>query len=120
MTRTRASARAAGTRFETEVVTYLATHVDDIIERRRQTGARDRGDISGWRHAGRKICAELKDYSGRVLVTPWLNEVEMERGNADAHVGLVIAKRRGYADPGDQVVMLTLRDLVRLLTGGPE
>jgi hypothetical protein len=117
MSRSRASAKAAGTRHESNVVTYLAAHYDDVIERRRQSGSRDRGDISGWRFAGRRIVAELKDYGGRVEVGTWLNEAEVERGNDDAHVGLVIAKRRGTTDPGDQIVLMTLRDLTCLLTG---
>ena len=117
MTRNRATAKAAGTRHESSIVAYLAEHVDDRIERRRQTGARDRGDISGWRYAGRRIVAECKDYGGRYQVGPWLTEAETERVNDDAAVGLVIAKRRGTTDPGDQVVICTLRDLVALLTG---
>lgn len=117
MTRSRAAARAAGTRFETSIVGYLATHYDDVIERRRQSGSRDRGDVSGWRFAGRRIVAELKDYGGQIKAGPWLNEAEVERGNDSAHVGLVIAKRRGTTDPGDQIVLLTLRDLTCLLTG---
>lgn len=115
--RNRASAKAAGTRHESNVVAYLAAHVDDRIERRRQSGSKDRGDISGWRFAGRRIVAELKDYGGRVQIGPWLNETEVERLNDDAHVGLVIAKRRGTTDPGDQIVILTLRDFVALTTG---
>ena len=75
------------------------------------------GDVSGFRFAGRRIVVEIKDYGGRVQVGPWLNEAEIERLNDDAAVGLVIAKRRGTTDPGDQVVLLTLRDLVALLTG---
>lgn len=117
MTRNRATAKAAGTRHESSIVAYLAEHVDDRIERRRQTGARDRGDISGWRYAGRRIVAECKDYGGRYQVGPWLTEAETERLNDDAQVGLVVAKRRGTQDPGDQVVILTLRDLVALITG---
>jgi hypothetical protein len=117
MSRSRASAKAAGTRFETSIVSYLATHYDDIIERRRQSGAKDRGDISGFRFAGRRICVEVKDYGGRHHVGPWLNEVDIEKGNDDADVGLVIAKRRGTTDPGDQIVFLTLHDLTVLLTG---
>lgn len=116
MTRTRASAKTAGTRFESAIAGYLATHVDDRIERRRLTGARDRGDLTGWRHAGLRIVAELKDHA-RLAPGPWLNEVEIERGNDDAHVGLVIAKRHGVANPGDQIVLITLRDLVALTTG---
>lgn len=115
--RSRASAKAAGTRFESAVVGYLAEHVDDRIERRRQSGAQDRGDISGLRFMGQRVVLEAKDYGGRVEVGTWLNEAEVERGNDDAGVGLVIAKRRGHGDPGDQIVLLTLRDLVSLMTG---
>ena len=118
MTRNRASAKAAGTRFESSIAAYLAEHIDDRIERRRMTGSRDRGDLSGWRYAGQRIVAELKDYGGRLLPGTWLGEVEIERGNDSAGVGLVIAKRRGTLDPGDQVVLMTLRDLVSLLNGG--
>lgn len=118
MTRSRASAKTAGTRFAQSACTYLAHHLDDDgIERRDKNGAKDRGDITGVRFAGQRVVLECKDYGGRYLVGCWLNEAEIERGNDGAGVGLVIAKRRGYADPGDQVVMLTLRDLVSLLTG---
>ncbi len=117
MTRSRASAKAAGTRFERSIADWLAEHVDDRIDRRVKTGGKDKGDLGGWRFAGRRIVAELKDYGGRYQPGPWLTEAEIERGNDDAHVGLVIAKRRGTTDPGDQLVMLTLRDLVCLLTG---
>ena len=117
MTRSRASARQAGTRFETSIVGYLAANYDDVIERRRQSGSKDRGDVSGFRYAGRRIVAELKDYGGRVLIGPWLREVDIERGNDSADVGLLIIKRRGVTDPGDQIVAMTLRDLLALLTG---
>lgn len=116
MTRTRASARAAGTRHETAVATYLATHVDDRIERRAKTGAKDRGDISGVRILGGRVVIECKDTS-RVEIGSWLTEAEIERGNDDALVGCVVAKRRGHGDPGDQLVLMTLRDLVALLAG---
>ena len=117
MTRSRKSAKAAGTRFESLVVAYLAQHVDDRIERRRLSGAKDRGDISGWRFAGRRIAAECKDYGGQAKPGPWIGEAEVQRQNDDAHVGLVIFKRRGHGDPGDQYVLMTLRDLVALTTG---
>lgn len=116
MSRTRASAKAAGTRFETEAVTYLAAHYDDVIERRAKTGGKDRGDISGWRFAGRRIVAEVKNVS-RLNLAGWVTEAETERLNDDATVGLVIHKRHGNGDPGEQYVTLTLRDLVALLTG---
>ena len=116
MTRSRKSARAAGTRFERLIADALAAHVDDRIDRRVKTGANDKGDIAGWRFAGRRIVAELKDVA-RLDLSGWVNEAETERGNDDALAGVVIHKRRGTADPGDQYVTCTLRDLVALLTG---
>jgi hypothetical protein len=114
--RNRKSAKNAGARFERAVADYLNAHVDDRIDRRVKTGAKDRGDIAGIRHMGGRIVIECKDVT-RWDVPGWLREAELERGNDDALVGLVVAKRRGVADPCEQVVMLTLADLVALLTG---
>jgi hypothetical protein len=117
MPRTRASAKAAGTRFETMIAGCLARHVDDRIERRTKSGRKDRGDIAGLRHMGGRVVLELKDYGGRFLLGPWLNEVEIERGNDDALAGAVVIKRRATTEPLDQVVVMTMRDLISLLTG---
>lgn len=117
MSRTRASAKAAGARFERIIADSLATHVDDRIDRRVKTGAKDCGDIGGVRHMGGRVVIEAKDYGGRYNIGPWLTETEIERGNDDALAGVVIAKRRGLADPLDQLVLMTVRDLVALLTG---
>jgi hypothetical protein len=116
VSRTRASAKAAGTRFEREVADWLAKHVDDRIDRRVKTGGKDKGDLTGWRFAGRRIVAELKNVN-KLDLAGWITEAETERGNDDALVGLVIHKRRGHSDPGAQYVTLTLRDLVALTTG---
>jgi hypothetical protein len=117
VSRSRASAKAAGSRFERTTADYLAEKVDDRIDRRVKTGAKDKGDIAGIRHMGGRVVLEAKDYGGRFLVGPWLNEADIERGNDDALVGAVVAKRRGTTDPGDQVVFMTLRDFAALLTG---
>ena len=118
MTRTRASAKAAGSRFEQAVADYLAREVDDRIERRVKHGAKDRGDISGVRTAlGERLVLESKDYGGVYHVSEWLREAEIERGNDDAAVGVVVAKRRGVTDPGQQVVFMTLESFARLLGG---
>lgn len=116
MTRSRASARAAGTRFERLVADYLAAHVDDRIDRRVKTGNKDRGDIGGLRHMGQRIVIEAKDVA-RLNLAGWVTEADIERGNDDALAGLVVHKRRGTADPGDQYVTTTLRDLIALLNG---
>ena len=115
MTRTRASAKDAGTRFESLVAAYLAAHVDDRIERRRLSG-RDRGDIAGFRHMGARVVVECKNVA-RLSLATWITEAEVERGNDDATAALVIHKRHGHGDAADQYVTLTLGDLVALLNG---
>lgn len=117
MTRNRASAKAAGSAHETAVAGYLAQHVADHIERRVTNGAKDRGDIAGLRAMGGRVVVECKNYGGRIEAATWVNEAEIERGNDDALAGVVVAKRRGTTDPGDQFVLMTLRDLVALTTG---
>jgi len=117
MTRSRASAKKAGSSFERSTADYLAQMVDDRIDRRVKTGAQDRGDIGGLRHMGGRVVIEVKNYGGRLLPGPWLNECETERGNDDALCGLVIAKRRGTTDPAQQFVLMSLGDLTALLTG---
>lgn len=115
--RNHASARSAGARFERSIADYLAAHVDDRIDRRVKTGAKDKGDIAGLRHMGERVVVETKDYGGRFLLGPWLREVAVERANDNALLGAVVVKRRGVTDPGEQVVVMTMRDLVALLTG---
>lgn len=117
MTRSRASAKAAGTRHETAIAGYLAAHIDDRIERRAKNGAKDRGDLSGVRVHGARLVGECKDYGGQLKPGPWLGEAETERGNDDALAAFVVAKRRGVGDPGAQYVLMTVRDLVAILTG---
>jgi hypothetical protein len=82
-----------------------------------RNGAKDRADVSGLRHMTGRVVVEVKDYGGKLNVGPWLTEAEIERGNDDAVAGLVVAKRRGTTNPADQIVLLTLGDLVALLTG---
>src|SRR5664279_5678731 len=94
MTRNRSSAKNAGATFERKIADYFCKHFDDRVDRRVRTGAKDKGDLSGIRHMGIRVVAELKEYGGRFQVGPWLKEAELERRHDDAGVGLVIAKRR--------------------------
>ncbi len=117
MTRSRASAKAAGTRFETAIARALAEHLDDDrIERRARTGGRDRGDIGGVRVHGQRVVLELKDCA-RMDLPGWTREAHLEAGHDDALVGLVVHKRRGVGNPLDQWVTCTVRDLIALLSG---
>lgn len=118
MARTRSSAKAAGARMERLIADCLNHHIDDRIDRRVKTGATDKGDIGGVRtHTGHRVVIETKDYGGKYLVGPWLVEAEQERINDNAQVGVVIAKRRGITDPLQQVVFMTVADLVALIQG---
>lgn len=120
MTRSRASAKAAGSSFERLIADSLAADIDDRIDRRVKTGAADKGDIGGVRtHAGGRVVLEVKDYGGKYLVGTWLSEAERERENDCAVASAVVAKRRGTRNPDDQVVFMTLRDFKTLLKGTP-
>jgi hypothetical protein len=119
MTRTRASAKTQGTRHETSTARWLAQRLDDDrIERRTKTGAKDRGDIAGVRTLnGGRVVIECKD-AARDNLPAWIREAEVERGNDDAVVGVVVHKARGKGDPADQYVSMTLEMFARLLEGG--
>lgn len=121
MSRTRKSAKRAGSLFEAQVAGFLADALDDDrIERRARNGSKDRGDISGVRTvAQQRVVIEAKDYGGRMLPAAWITEAEIERGNDDAAAGVVVAKRRGFGSDsmGEQYVVMTLADLAVLLGG---
>jgi hypothetical protein len=118
--RSRASAKAAGTRFESDIAGHLAGNVDDRIERRARNGSKDRGDIAGIRLipalGGHRVVAECKDVV-TVSLGSWYSEAEVERENDGALIAMVIHKRVRIRDPGQQWVTMTVDDLVALLTG---
>ena len=117
MTRTRASAKAAGTAFETLITRYLAKALDDDrIERRTRNGRNDRGDIAGVRVHGQRLVLECKNHA-RLDLAGWMAEAQIEAGNDDALAGVVVHKRHGTARPERQWVTMTVAELVALLTG---
>lgn len=94
--RNRRSAKNAGTAFEQAVVDYLAAVLDDDrIERRVTRGSKDRGDIAGVRIYDGRVVIECKD-TAQVRLWEWLEEAEVERGNDDACLGVVVAHVPGY------------------------
>ena len=116
MNRTRKSAKQAGAKFEKLVADFLAENLDDRIERRVLGGAKDRGDIANVRDShNRRIVIEAKDYGGKLNLPQWTKEAHQEAVNDNAHVGIVIAKRRGTTDPGKQWAIMEVEDLVKLL-----
>lgn len=114
--RSRRSAKAAGSSFERLVADYLAAKVDDRIDRRVKTGARDKGDIAGVRVHGQRVVLEAKN-TAKISLGTWAAEAEVERVNDDALVGVVVHKRHGKGSPADQWVTMTLADFVALTTG---
>ena len=117
MARNRNSAKQAGARFERIIADFLRDNLDDHIDRRIKTGAKDCGDIANVRDShNRRIVIEAKDYGGKLNLPQWTKEAHQEAENDGAHVGLVIAKRRGTTDPADQWVAMTVNDLIQLLT----
>lgn len=118
MSRSRASAKQAGTAFEGLVARYLARVLDDDrIERRAKSGSKDRGDIGGVRTmAGERVVIECKDVR-KMDLSGWVNEAETERGNDDAAVGVVVHKRAKYGakNMGGTYVTMTLANYAVLL-----
>jgi hypothetical protein len=111
------AASRKGAAFERLIADSLAHQLaDDRIDRRVKHGVNDRGDLTGLRVHGQRVVAELKNQK-RMSLAEWVDEAEVERGNDDALIGLVIHKRRGKGDPLDQYVTCSVRDLVAILTG---
>lgn len=105
-----------GTAFETTIVRYLSGRLgDERIMRMPLNGAKDRGDIAGIRTLlGERVAVECKNVA-RMNLGGWISEAEVERGNADAKVGVVIHKRAGKGQARDQYVTLTVEDFAVLL-----
>lgn len=120
VTRSRRSARQAGSRTERAVADWLAGALgDDRIDRRVKHGSKDRGDVAGVRVHGQRLVIEVKDTS-RLDLAGFVREAHVEAGNDDALAGVVVSKRKGTTDAGSYYVHMELRDLVALITGQPQ
>ena len=73
---------------ENIVVAYLVNNGWPYAERRRLTGALDRGDIAGTPG----ICWEVKHGSAHLDWWAWMRETNTERANAKADVGVLVVK----------------------------
>lgn len=118
MTRTRSSAKAAGSKHARSIADYLQKHVSRFIDKMPLYGAKDRGDVANVETFNElPVAVEAKDYGGRLEAGTWLREAETERINLGAVASVVIAKRRGVTAPGKQIVLMEVDDLCALLTG---
>jgi hypothetical protein len=116
MSRNRATAKAAGARFERLIADGLAEAlVDTRIDRKVKTGSKDKGDIANVRIGEHKLVIECKDRGGQFYAAEWVAEAEAERVNDEALAGIVIAKRKGVTDPMQQWVVMTVGELVAIM-----
>jgi hypothetical protein len=86
-----------GTDAERAVARWLAVNGWPHAERRASNGSTDRGDITGTPG----ICWEVKSRKeppGDKQITDWLEEVERERVNAGADIGVLVVRRTGYGE----------------------
>lgn len=110
VTRSRASAKQAGTRWESAIVDYLASRGWRHAERRAKTGAHDKGDITGVPG----VVIEAKDVA-KITLSEFLREAQVEAENAGALVGAAWIKRRGKASPGEAYVVMDGETFTHLL-----
>ena len=114
MTRSRATAKQAGTAWETAIVRTLIEHGWPHAERRRLSGQYDRGDIAGIPG----IVIEAKN-TNRLELAAAVNEANVEALNANAHVGVAWFKRKGKTSPLDGYVVMSGDNFLRLLQEQP-
>lgn len=120
MTRSRRSARQAGSSFERSIANYLMEATDnDAIDRMVKRGSADCGDIANLKFRGHRIAIEAKDCARMDLPT-WTREAVEEADNYNALAGFVVAKRRGVTDPGKQWLIGTVDQLVSLIMEVPQ
>jgi hypothetical protein len=101
-----------GTAAESQVVAYLRNWWP-LAERRALAGTLDRGDVAGVPD----FCGEVKACKAFDLAG-WVDELEVERRNANARFGAVIAKRRGTLDVGRWYAVTPLANYLDLLREG--
>lgn len=91
--------RAIGTATETAVARYLASAGFPHCERRSLRGSLDAGDLTGtpgiaWSVKGGAMAKGASDGQ----VTRWLGELERQRVNAAAAVGVLVLQRAGIGE----------------------
>ena len=108
--------RDKGTKFETAVVRYMRSQLDDErIERRALHGSKDMGDVHGlWAHgfSGIVECKAVRAAGAKAL-EEYQGQTLDERGNADADFALLVVKNFNHS-VGEAFCWVTLRDLARI------
>jgi hypothetical protein len=115
MSRSRASARQAGSKFERDIADYFRSAWCKFIDRMPKHGSRDQGDIQNFYVGDTQVAVECKVVA-KIDLAGWYKEAQTEAMNLGAPVGIVVAKRRGLAAPANQWCIMTVGDFVYLLT----
>lgn len=102
--------KAKGTQAESAIANTLRANGFPHVERRALSGVNDKGDITGIPG----VVIEIKNVATMKLAE-WVDETEVERGNADADVAACWHKRKGKGDPLDWYVTMTGAQFVALL-----
>ncbi|MGZ4519978.1 MAG: hypothetical protein ACXVGA_03685 [Mycobacteriaceae bacterium] len=110
MSRSRATARQAGTKWETAIVGALVAYGWPHAERRRLAGSADKGDIAGIPG----VVIEAKN-TNRIELAAALDEANHEAINASAPIGAAWIKRKGKSDPLAGYVVMDGATFLRLL-----
>jgi hypothetical protein len=110
MSRSRATARQAGTKWESRIVDHLVAAGWPHAERRRLGGNRDRGDIAGVPG----VVIEAKD-TNEYRLAEALNEANKERDNDGAAYGVAWFHRHGKSTAAEGYVVMDGESFTRLL-----
>lgn len=102
--------KAKGTAAESAVAATLVDAGWKHAERRALAGALDRGDIAGVPG----VMIEVKN-EREYTVPGWLREVEAEKANDGAEIGVCWFKLRTRTDPRDWAVVMTGQQFIDIL-----
>lgn len=103
--------RANGAVYEVKTANYLKTWWPDACRAIRATSP-DPGDVDG---TSPSFWWSVKNVEAEQL-NAWFAEMDVKAGG---RIGLLVTRRRGYADPGRWWCWLTLHDLTVLLGAPP-
>ena len=104
------TAKAKGRETENAFVGFLQENGVTNAERRRLTGSKDQGDITGWPG----VCVEVKS-GAKLDIARWIRELDAEITNSQADIGFIAVRPKGKPDPREWFVVLTAPDLMRLM-----
>ena len=105
-------AKAKGTAAESALVAYLRGQGFPYAERRALSGAVDLGDLTG------TPCLTWEVKSHKTYQFPaWLKETAIEKDNAGADFGILVAKPKGVGlnSVGQWFAVMSVHDMVDLL-----